>query len=134
MNSYAIKLRDPRWQKKRLEVLNRAGWECEMCGDKESTLHVHHKQYFKGREPWEYDDEQLSVLCECCHAAQHEGVDLLLDVASRVPVSGQFDRHMVAYVVAGMAGLEMEFPLPAMRQLYELGAQLKATWCSGGRG
>lgn len=64
---YWEKLRDPRWQRKRLEVMERDGFACRSCGDSESTLNVHHGYYVKGREPWEYRDETLWTLCEECH-------------------------------------------------------------------
>lgn len=65
--SYADKLKDPRWQKKRLKVFEHANFTCENCSSKERTLNVHHKRYIRGREPWQYDDEDLSCLCEDCH-------------------------------------------------------------------
>lgn len=68
--NYSEKLKDPRWQKKRLEILNRDKWCCRACGDKESTLHVHHKYYITDREPWEYPDICLVSLCENCHQLQ----------------------------------------------------------------
>lgn len=102
--AYAAKLRDPRWQKKRLEALDRAGWVCEMCGDSESTLHVHHKQYLKGREPWEYESDQLASLCATCHKDGHGSPDLLLDVISRLAVDGPNGRDAVAMLIAGFVG------------------------------
>jgi len=30
---YLDKLRDPRWQRRRLEMLNKWEWTCEVCGD-----------------------------------------------------------------------------------------------------
>lgn len=75
---YAVQLKDPRWQKKRLERLQLAGWECENCGSSDDTLHVHHLRYFKGRSPWEYENDELAVLCEGCHTREHEAKDLLL--------------------------------------------------------
>ena len=65
--SYYDDLKHPKWQKKRLEVLDRAGFECDNCGDNESTLHVHHGYYEKGLKPWEYPIESLHCLCEDCH-------------------------------------------------------------------
>jgi len=59
--------RDPKWQKKRLEVLELAGWECSDCGSNEDTLHVHHTYYEKDKKPWEYPIESLHCLCEDCH-------------------------------------------------------------------
>jgi len=46
---YWQKLQDPRWQRKRLEILNRAEFCCESCGDTESQLQVHHGYYEKGK-------------------------------------------------------------------------------------
>ena len=66
-DAYLAKLRDPRWQKKRLEILSRDEWCCQMCGDSTQTLHVHHHYYERGHEPWEYPNEALVTLCEDCH-------------------------------------------------------------------
>lgn len=71
--SYSEKLRDPRWQKKRLEIMQRDEFKCQECADTESTLHVHHARYLKHRDPWEYDDALLVTLCEACHGKLHEG-------------------------------------------------------------
>jgi hypothetical protein len=65
--TYAEKLKDPRWQKRRLEVLESAGWKCSSCERSDATLHVHHRRYVGGREPWEYEDDELESLCEHCH-------------------------------------------------------------------
>jgi hypothetical protein len=65
--SYHEKLKDPRWQRLRLETLDLAEWSCSWCGDTETTLHVHHNFYVRGRQPWEYSAAELSVLCEHCH-------------------------------------------------------------------
>ena len=65
--SYSDKLKDPRWQKKRLEVLTRESFTCEMCVSTTKTLHVHHGYYTKGMEPWDYPAESLHCVCEDCH-------------------------------------------------------------------
>ena len=57
----------PKWQKKRLEILSRDGFKCLACGCTETTLHVHHLSYAKGREPWEYDEDNFQTLCQYCH-------------------------------------------------------------------
>lgn len=64
---YSEKLRDPRWQKKRLEILSRDIWKCQLCGDSKNTLHVHHRRYLSKIDPWEYPDSLLVSLCEECH-------------------------------------------------------------------
>lgn len=65
--TYWEKLKDPRWQRRRLEILQKADFSCGRCGDAESTLHVHHRIYRKKKQPWEYDDDELECLCEDCH-------------------------------------------------------------------
>jgi hypothetical protein len=64
---YFEKLKDPRWQKKRLEILERDGWRCKECAEDTKTLHVHHLLYQKGMEPWEIPNGFLVTLCEDCH-------------------------------------------------------------------
>jgi hypothetical protein len=70
-SEYSKKLKDPRWQKKRLEIFERDKWGCQRCYDTESTLHVHHLRYLEGKDPWDYPDEYLITLCEECH--EYEG-------------------------------------------------------------
>lgn len=70
--TYAEKLRSPEWQKKRLEILERDGWSCKLCGCKEKTLHVHHRMYERAKMPWEYSDDVFLTLCENCHQQWHQ--------------------------------------------------------------
>lgn len=66
--SYYEKLRDPRWQQMRLKIMERDGFACQSCGDKSSSLNVHHcVPYKKGADPWDYDLWDLTTLCEKCH-------------------------------------------------------------------
>jgi hypothetical protein len=67
LSPYQQKLRDPRWQKKRLEVFERDEWACQQCFDSKSTLHVHHFYYEQGKDPWDYAMEALVTLCADCH-------------------------------------------------------------------
>ena len=69
--TYSEKLKDPRWQKKRLRILERDKWVCQICGDPDSTLNVHHKAYTNS-EPWDTPDEYLITLCEGCHELETE--------------------------------------------------------------
>lgn len=64
---YAEKLKDPRWQRRRLEIFTRDGWICRRCKNGEDPLVVHHLCYFPKTEPWEYDGKYLLTLCESCH-------------------------------------------------------------------
>lgn len=72
---YAAKRKDPRWQKKRLDILNRDNFACVSCGSTTSPLHVHHRYYVSKREPWNYPDFCLLSLCEGCHDFLHRDVD-----------------------------------------------------------
>lgn len=64
-------LSDPRWQKKRLQILERDEWTCKRCGDTETTLTVHHKSYRmeggKFVDYWDYHDDDLITFCTNCH-------------------------------------------------------------------
>jgi len=106
--TYAEKLKDPRWQKKRLEVLSKNNFTCEMCGNGEETLHVHHKEYFKNREPWEYDTKQLACICATCHKNEHHEEDSLKLVSSFLSIDGPKSRDSVASLIAGFAGFDMD--------------------------
>lgn len=70
-NYYEL-LKHPNWQKKRLQILEAANFECTSCGSKDKTLHIHHKYYEKGLKPWEYPEQCLVCLCEDCHARYQE--------------------------------------------------------------
>lgn len=66
MSSYSEKLKDPRWQKLRLQVMERDGFACQLCFSTEKTLHIHHLTY--RRNPWQSELSELITLCEDCHA------------------------------------------------------------------
>lgn len=76
-HSYLEKLRDPRWQRKRLEVFQRDNFACTACGDTESTLNVHHKMYEPGKDPWDYPLSSLETRCDKCHSRASD--EVLLD-------------------------------------------------------
>jgi hypothetical protein len=65
--TYAKLLRHPKWQKRRLEIMERDGFRCFACGDDKNTLTVHHKRY--NGLPWNSWDDDLQTLCQPCHSA-----------------------------------------------------------------
>jgi hypothetical protein len=70
--NYSDKLKDPRWQKKKTDILLRDKFTCQLCGDsKIAILIVHHKKYQKNTDPWDYDNDDLITLCEDCHKKIH---------------------------------------------------------------
>lgn len=72
--SYSDKLKDPRWQKKRLEILDRDCHKCTVC-DYTKNLHVHHGYYSGQKDPWQYEDCSLHTLCSDCHDRTHDVLD-----------------------------------------------------------
>lgn len=92
--TYCEKLRDPRWQRRRLQVLEQCGFECTNCGDSTSELHVHHVAYRRGADPWDYGDDELTTLCANCHQ---------LEEASRKLASERIGKEVtwraVAYLI-----------------------------------
>lgn len=80
--TYQEKLKDPRWQKKRLEILTRDGWRCTHCYREDRPLHVHHPFYIKNKDPWEYSNPFLFTLCEDCHNDPRIHEELLARIMS----------------------------------------------------
>ena len=103
--TYWEKLQDPRWQKKRLEAMQLKEFACEICGNKELNLHVHHKEYFKYLEPWQYHNSQLAILCEDCHTEFHHSVDALKMMCSYIPME---KRRMLAIFIGGLLNYTYE--------------------------
>ena len=64
--TYAQKLKDPRWKVRRLEIIKAFNGKCAHC-DSTNRIEVHHINYRKDREPWEYRDSELMCLCRNCH-------------------------------------------------------------------
>jgi len=95
-DTFAAQYKNPMWQKKRLEAMEEAGFECQNCGSKEKQLHVHHHRYVKGRKVWEYENPELSVLCDACHETLHEQKELLQKI-----LFGETDIEDVLFLVGG---------------------------------
>lgn len=79
-SNYYEKLKDPRWQKKRLEVFERDNFTCQRCDATNKTLNVHHKVYLPdARNPWEYELEYLITLCQECHEKEKDRMQSTLE-------------------------------------------------------
>lgn len=76
--TYRDKLRDPRWQRKRLQIFERDGWACCICHRKDQNLQVHHLVYSK-RDPWDYPSHVYQTLCDHCHDERQEITDKIVD-------------------------------------------------------
>lgn len=76
---YSQLLQDPRWKKRRDEIITLFGRVCWQCKKTESPMHVHHRYYVAKRLPWNYPDVAHRVLCEECHEWKHDGPQQLED-------------------------------------------------------
>lgn len=63
-------LEDKRWKEFRLKVLSERGNKCECCGGTD-VLQIHHTFYIKSKMPWEYEINDMRVLCKRCHQRIH---------------------------------------------------------------
>jgi hypothetical protein len=98
--TYSDKLRDPRWQKKRLLVMQRDGFRCAYCGDQKSTLNVHHLKY--GRDPWDTVPDHLVTLCEGCH-------EMVEDVKKSILAKFSFNLYFDCFCkLNDLLGLEVD--------------------------
>ncbi|MCM1070771.1 MAG: HNH endonuclease [[Clostridium] fimetarium] len=75
--SYAEKLEDENWSKKRYEILRRDNCQCRMCGASKQ-LEVHHRFYIYKADPWEYPNDALVTLCRSCHELVHKTLPPLI--------------------------------------------------------
>lgn len=102
MSDFWEQYKRPEWQRKRLEVMQVAQFECEFCGSSTKTLNVHHKVYIKGHKPWEYTNEQLECLCEECHERTHRlREELKLAIST-------MQEHMFEMLLGYAKGLQVE--------------------------
>ena len=108
---YSEKLKDPRWQKKRLEVFERDGWTCRKCKDKETMLCVHHLRYIHGKEPWDYPLENFLTLCQSCHDFEYEvRKDYESDLLEMIKEKGFLADEVYSICVAFMNAVIIESP------------------------
>jgi len=84
--TYADKLKDPRWQRKRLAIMERDNFTCRDCRATDKHLHVHHCFYEKGG-PWDTRDELLITVCDECHETRQKWED-----AARMSLARMFTR------------------------------------------
>ena len=106
--TYYEKLKDPRWQKLRLEAMQLHNFTCQSCMDTTSELNVHHKEYFKGHEPWDYETSQLAVLCKNCHEIEHDSFNILKWACSLAPIEGPANRSELVFIMLGYLGVNYD--------------------------
>jgi len=107
--TYGEQLKDPRWQRKRLEIMERDNFTCKNCGSQDKQLHVHHGAYLTGHKVWEYHEWALHTLCNICHSVlsediysynhalsimhqNHENYEILTDLVEKISIISSEDK------------------------------------------
>ena len=103
-SEYSYKLRDPKWQEKRHRIMERDENMCLLC-DSERNLHVHHKYYEFGKDPWEYPDDALMTLCRSCHEIETKNLKQsksnLINILCRIGLTSEnFDEIYKAVLLS----------------------------------
>lgn len=93
---YKDKLKKPKWQKKRLEILDRDNFTCTSCKSSENELQVHHLDYLPGIDPWEYPNDMLITLCIYCHNKETKRELLESNLATTLKMKGFLSTDLVA--------------------------------------
>lgn len=122
-NRYYEQLQHPKWQEKRLRILERDGFSCRMCKSKESSLHVHHGYYEKGKAPWEYEDETLISVCDSCHRTVQAFMTELHRSLARLSIGSQAGL-LGAAKVTGYITHDRDLPI-GLRSCYEMEGALR---------
>ncbi len=127
--SFEEQIKDPSWQRKRLEILKRDEWMCQICFSDENQLQVHHKRYKKNTHYWDYDDSNFISLCCDCHsrvssvgndikAALHFEPNLMLfeKVQKEISEHGWFDFYELVEIWAKNPNIKYKI-LTAVKKL-----------------
>lgn len=115
--NYSDLLKDPRWQKKRLEIMQRDKFMCQECGDTESTLNVHHLSYHPNMNPWDYDNKELQTLCNDCHSSLHDDYQTIKRIAANL------NGEVMHYAVDILWKMTFLYP-PDCAEILELATEL----------
>lgn len=97
---YKEQIKSPKWQKRRLEIMEKDNFTCQLCGDTETMLNVHHLSYHRDRNIWEYEDWELMTLCENCHKDEHSSLDDLNSYVESIKSRGVTMREIIALLNA----------------------------------
>jgi len=108
--TYAEKLQHPNWQRRRLDIMEKAGFACEECDDNKSPLHVHHVTYEKGWMPWDYPDGDLLCLCNECHERLEDRNKALLRMIGRYHQPSRLTFIIYAVLLMGLERFQKTFP------------------------
>jgi hypothetical protein len=119
--------------------MQRDDFKCKLCGDKETTLNIHHLSY--AENPWSIADHLMITLCEHCHKLIHEALEELefdmLSISLRKDLSRKKDSYLYTVYIKSMdilvllsMNLNGNFDYPAQvidNKRYLLMGQLKGS-------
>lgn len=131
--SYSDKLKDPRWQRMRLEVMGRDGFRCRDCGRDDQSLHVHHCFYEKG-DPWETGANFLLTLCDSCHESRGtleiDARRMLAQITVKLKASGGLFGNDLKAFVSSLADFATatDYDAPVVVSAGELEHNASARW------
>jgi 5-methylcytosine-specific restriction endonuclease McrA len=107
--NYKEQLRDPRWQKQRLEIFNRDNWTCQRCNSSTKPLNIHHLVSRGWIKPWEYYNDELLTLCEECHEYESLNIERSIErLVYNVRTSGMLSDEINALAATHINPKAME--------------------------
>lgn len=74
--------------------MGRDQFKCKLCNDSTSTLHVHHKKYEFGKDPWDYELTNFDTLCISCHELEEYAKSRLNEFIYKLEILG-FYKHQI---------------------------------------
>lgn len=92
---YKEQIKSPKWQRRRLEILQRDDFTCQICGCKDKMLHVHHTAYERNKMIWEYPDEMLITMCNECHSLEHNMDNLITKLLHMIKTRGVTNHEII---------------------------------------
>ena len=88
--AYSDDIKSGKWQRLRLEVMQRDQVRCRACKC-ENNLNVHHLYYESGKHIYDYEIESLVTLCENCHSKLHKDLAKVSGIVAFKVLVGDMD-------------------------------------------
>lgn len=100
--------------------MERDEFSCMSCGDKSASLNVHHLvPYRKDADPWDYDLDELTTLCEDCHKSITDDIHEMKDIIMRQCNATEYS-HEFLQIIKALEGLN-PYQLSSAWQLIQVG-------------
>lgn len=94
-STFSSGYQDERWINRAKEFRRSQGNFCRSCKRGDVPISVHHANYTPGKELWEHNDEDLTMLCNTCHDLTHKAIKAFRNIAA----------HCNATNIAAITGL-----------------------------